>query len=131
MKIFYSWQSDLPGASHRHFIRSALDRAIAEVSQDPELEEADRPEMDEATKDEAGMIDIAATVLRKIGECAAFVADLTPVCVTSNGKKMPNSNVVFELGFAYAKPGQGAIIAIVNTANHKPDDLPFDLVANG
>ncbi|AHB50439.1 hypothetical protein W911_16835 [Hyphomicrobium nitrativorans NL23] len=108
-------------------IRSALDRAITEVSNEPDLEEADRPEMDEATKGEPGMVDIAATVLKKIGECRAFVADLTPVCEAPNGKKMPNSNVVFELGYAYAKPGQGAIIAIVNKAKYKPDDLPFDL----
>lgn len=127
MKVFYSWQSDLPGATHRYLIRSALDRAITEVSKDADLEEADRPEMDEATTDEPGMVDIAATVLKKISECGAFVADLTPVCEAPNGKKLPNANVVFELGYAYAKPGQGNIIAIVNEAKYKPDDLPFDL----
>lgn len=126
MKVFYSWQSDL-GTAHKNFIRNALQRAITDASEDLVFEEADRPEMDEATKGEAGMVDIAATVLRKISECTAFVADITPVCEAPNGKKMPNSNVVFELGYAYAKPGQTAIIAIINEAVYKPDDLPFDL----
>lgn len=127
MKIFYSWQSDLHGPSHRDLIRSALDRAIAAVAADFGLEEAERPKRDEATSGEPGMVDIAATVLRKIEACSAFIADVTPVCAASNGKKLPNANVVFELGYAYAKPGQSAIIAVMNAASYRPDDLPFDV----
>lgn len=127
MKIFYSWQSDLPTPSHRDLIRNALDRAIAAVSEDLGLEEAERPQRDEATTGVAGMVDIAATILSKIGMCSALVADITPVCIAPNGKHLPNANVIFELGYAYAKPGQSAIIAVMNAASYQPEDLPFDL----
>jgi hypothetical protein len=33
MKIFWAWQYDLPGKIARHFIRNALEMAIAQINQ--------------------------------------------------------------------------------------------------
>jgi hypothetical protein len=41
MKVFWAWQYDLPGKISRHFIRSALESAIAQINQDEDIEEPD------------------------------------------------------------------------------------------
>ena len=53
-KIFYSWQSDLPGSKTRNFIRGCIDEAI-ELAQETEAIEAER---DEATMGTTGAPDI-------------------------------------------------------------------------
>ena len=60
MKLFNSWQSDLPSNQCRSKIRSALNTAIKRV--DPKFELV----IDEATRNESGSIDIVATILKKI-----------------------------------------------------------------
>ena len=42
-KIFYSWQSDLPGNKTRNFIRECIDEAI-DLAQESEAIEAERDE---------------------------------------------------------------------------------------
>jgi len=39
MKIFWAWQSDLPGNVSRHFVRDALLAAIEKLRQAPDIEE--------------------------------------------------------------------------------------------
>ena len=41
MRIFWAWQFDLPGKIARHFIRSALEAAIAQINQTEEIDEPD------------------------------------------------------------------------------------------
>jgi hypothetical protein len=41
MKIFWAWQFDLPGKIARHFIRDALEAAIAQANQSNDIEEPD------------------------------------------------------------------------------------------
>jgi hypothetical protein len=54
--------------------------------------------------------------------------DVTPIGKTSDGKALPNPNVLIELGWALNKPGSDRIIAVLNTAHgYKPDDLPFNI----
>ena len=72
-KIFYSWQSDLPGNRTRSFIRECIDEAI-ELAQESETVEAER---DEATKGVTGSPDIVATLFSKIDNCDLFIADLS------------------------------------------------------
>ena len=128
MKVFWSWQNDIDPKSCRHFVRDALAEAVKEVGDEMGLDDAERPELDHDTKDEPGMVDIAATILNKASECAVFVADLTPIGRTDDGKALPNPNVLIELGWALNKPGFRRIIPIVNTANgFSPEDLPFDI----
>jgi hypothetical protein len=74
------------------------------------------------------MVDIAATILRKITESAVFIADVTPIGKLPSGKALPNPNVLVELGWALAKPGFERVIAVFNAAEGwKPEDLPFDI----
>jgi hypothetical protein len=74
------------------------------------------------------MTEITNTILRKISESAVFVADLTPIGESANGKALPNPNVMIELGWALRELGAERIIAILNTeSGYTPDDLPFDI----
>ena len=41
MKIFWAWQFDLPGKISRHFIRGALDAAIAQINAINGIDEPD------------------------------------------------------------------------------------------
>jgi hypothetical protein len=128
MKIFWSWQNDTPPKRNRHFIRAALSDAVAAIADDFALDDAERPEFDHDTKDTPGMAEIAATILDKIRSCAVFIADLTPIVRSADGKALPNPNVLIELGWALHKPGADRIIAVMNTADGwGAEDLPFDI----
>jgi hypothetical protein len=39
MKVFWSWQSDTPGKTGRHFVREALEEAIADLKVPPDVQE--------------------------------------------------------------------------------------------
>src|SRR6185437_8056425 len=92
------------------------------------LEDAERPEIDHDTKNTPGMAEIPATILKKISESAVFVADVTPIGKSPDGKALPNPNVMIELGWAMSEVGPDKIIGVLNTASGwKPDDLPFDI----
>jgi hypothetical protein len=41
MKIFWAWQSDLPGETNRHFIKSCLEAAIDKLNEAREISEPD------------------------------------------------------------------------------------------
>lgn len=128
MKVFWSWQNDYSPKTCRHFIREALVEAIAVAGQELGLEDSERPEIDHDTKDAPGMAEITKTILEKISRSAVFVADLTPIGKTDDGKALPNPNVLIELGWALNQPGPDRLIAVLNTASGwKPDDLPFDV----
>jgi hypothetical protein len=135
--VFYSWQSDRPNNLCRGFIKRALDSAIKELN--GELEEANRPdeaslEVDHDTKGLPGSPDIAASILKKIEQARAFVADITPIgwsdAPEGNARKhLPNPNVMIELGYAKSALGTERIIQIWNTGftGCGPADLPFDM----
>ena len=72
-KIFYSWQSDLPGNKARNFIRECIDEAI-DLAEESETIEAER---DEATKGTTGSPNIVTTLFSKIDNCDFFVADVS------------------------------------------------------
>ena len=42
MKIFWSWQSDHPGAISRHLVREALELAVASLNEELAIEEPER-----------------------------------------------------------------------------------------
>jgi len=122
--IFYSWQSDLQNNTNRNFIEAALEKAINEAGKELSIPFS----MDKDTTDRTGSPDIAKTILEKIDNCFMFVADITITSAPeTSGKKSPNPNVMFELGYAQGVLGEENIIMVFNNAFGEIDDLPFDL----
>lgn len=142
MKIFWSWQSDTPGKTGRHFIRQALLDAIEALKQPEDIEEPTEREQKEALhldhdrQGVPGSPDLARTILDKIGESAVFVADVTPVSViprreidgeTITEKRNMNPNVAIELGYALRALGDEKFLMVLNTYYGDRTFLPFDL----
>ena len=140
LTVFYSWQSDTPSNLNRNFIEKALSDALKRLQSDATLEVALRDievELDKDTKGVAGSPPIVETILRKIEDCAVFVADLTFVAKSLDGLKsasgkprlVSNPNVLIEYGFALRCHSHAAVIGVMNTAFGAPnaETLPFDL----
>jgi hypothetical protein len=132
MIVFYSWQSDFPGA--RNFIKQCLDTAIKRLNKEISIAEADRAddiakvELDQDTKGVLGIPDVAATILRKIDKCDVLLSDVSfSGSSIHNDKLYPNSNVLIELGYGLNKLGYERIILVMDSASGAPDKLPFDL----
>lgn len=125
-KIFYSWQSDLPGNKTRNLIRRCIDEAIA-LAEESEAIEAER---DEATTGVTGSPNIVTTLFDKIDDCDLFVADISLCFVgTQNDKKKsPNPNVMLELGYAAKKLGWNRIMCLCNVDYGR--EYPFDIAQN-
>lgn len=127
MKLFYSWQSDLPNKQNRFKILKAIDSAIRTIDTKYELV------LDEATRNESGSVDIVSTILKKIDESNIFVADVTPIFQYMKEdaiKIAPNPNVMFELGYATHRLGKERIILLCNKDYSKDISLPFDIRNN-
>jgi len=129
--VFWSWQNDLPKRENRTFLREALAAAIKRVNAGLAIDEpdgeADRIALDHATKDTPGMADISRTILDKIKTCAVTVADVTPIARSEKDKALPNPNVMVELGYAMHAIGEGRVIAVLNMAHGRIEELPFDI----
>ena len=126
--VFYSWQDDSPPRTNRYFIRDASERAIKTLRSHLEL--FDPVRLDSDTVGMSGLPAIGDAILGKIDNCAALIADVTFVGASTgsrHAKKMPNSNVLLELGYAAARIGWDRIILVMNEAYGPPEDLPFDL----
>jgi hypothetical protein len=123
--IFYSWQSDRHPRTNKNFIEKALTLAFSELSSDEEvrIEAA----LDRDTLFLTGSPGIAEAVLSKVQRSDIFLADLTFVNSSSSGKRIPNPNVLIELGYAAAHLGWERIIGVMNVAHGKPEKLPFDI----
>lgn len=125
-KIFYSWQSDLPGNQTRYFIRGCIDEAI-EMAEESEAIDAER---DEATTGMTGSPNIVTTLFSKIDDCDLIIADIS-LCfaeVLRGEKKSPNPNVMLELGYAVKTLGWERVICICNT--DYGTEYPFDIAHN-
>lgn len=145
MKIFWSWQSDTPGKIGRHFIRKALDDAVEELKRDLSLDEPKEREaiedlhVDQDRQGLPGSIDLLPEILKKIDASGIVVADVTPVgAVDSEGdgeakpkKRLINSNVAIELGYAYRALTGSYVLLVMNRHFGKHEDLPFDLRHKG
>lgn len=129
MKIFYSWQADSPNSLNRSFIRSALDDAVKNILESVDLDEADRPSIDQDTQGILGSPAIAETIFEKIRNSDVLVCDTTLVggVVVGGDKKLLNSNVAIEMGFALGHHGDHILLSIMNTHYGSPEELPFDL----
>lgn len=124
-KVFYSWQSDLPGKTNRNLILDALERACKRVGADAEVE----PVVDRDTLNVPGSPDITEIVLGKIEDADAFVADVSIINFEQSPscRPTPNPNVLVELGYAIRRLGHDRIVLVINTYFGKLELLPFDL----
>ncbi len=129
--VFYAWQSDTPRAINQDFIRSALAAAVKQVNADLQIDDA--LDVDSDTQGVPGSPPVAETILEKIDACLIFVADLTligksiPIKPKTKAKRLPNANVLIELGYALGKRGHGILIQVMNAHYGPPEALPFDL----
>lgn len=141
MKVFWSWQSDTPGKTGRHFVRDCLASAIAALKQPEDVEEPTKREtreelhLDHDRKGVSGSPDLAPTILKKIDDAAVFVGDVTIVAeITVKGgggkerkKGLINSNVGIEYGYALRGLTDERILMVQNTHYGERELLPFDL----
>lgn len=125
MKIFYSWQSDLPGSENRYFIQECIEKAAST------MRNVINVEVDRDTKNELGSPDIVNTIFAKIDECDLFVADISIINSAfkddPNARMTPNPNVMLELGYAACKLGWDRVICLFNSDISEIDSLPFDI----
>lgn len=142
MKIFWSWQSDTPGKTGRHFIRQALADAISALKQTEDVEEPierenkDALHLDHDREGVSGSPDLARLILDKIDASSVFVADVTPVSTiparpagqeTIPEKRNMNPNVAIELGYALRGLSDRNVLMVLNTYYGDRSHLPFDL----
>lgn len=117
--IFFSWQSDLKG--NKKIIKDSL---LAECQKQKE-KNGYQLEIDEATRNLPGSPKIEDAILEKIASADIFLCDITPIA--SCGRKlMPNSNVIFELGFALHALGEKRVILLAKYGDWDVNDMPFD-----
>ncbi|MHC2254630.1 hypothetical protein ACVILK_004322 [Bradyrhizobium embrapense] len=140
MKIFWSWQADTPGKIGRHFVRAALEEAVEALKRARDIEEpAERDareaiHVDQDRQGVTGSPALAQTIFTKIEQAEVFVADVTTVGTsiaidseTLTTKRLINSNVAIEYGFAEHAIGDRKILLVQNTHYGQRNDLPFDL----
>jgi hypothetical protein len=144
MKVFWAWQSDTPGKTGRHFMRSVLEAAIEKLNRDKDIDEPDEGfqsayRLDHDRKGLRGSPDLAAEILKKIENSDVIVADVTPVAMgrpfktddgrEHEGKRVMNPKVAIELGFALKALKSERLLMVLNTHFGNRDHVPFDLAS--
>lgn len=129
-RLFFSWQNDRKDT--KAIINSALKKAKNKLK-------ADGIDLfiDQDTRERVGKRNIDAEVLEKIRKCDIFVADLTPVITYIPPKEqhdlpkhMPNSNVMYEYGYALHAKGENRMIVLASLdkeSNEHIEYMPFDI----
>lgn len=129
IRLFFSWQSDK--AESKKIIQTELKKVSKRLVADDVV-----LIVDQDTRDRIGIEKIETTVLQKISDCDIFIADLTPVAKINAGndesfkryKLIPNSNVMYEYGFAVGIKGMSRMIAVANLKEGEfVEQLPFDI----
>ena len=123
--IFFSWQSDLPNKTNRNLIENSIKLALKKMNQDSPYSLI--TEIDRDTKGVLGSPDIVDSILTKIDKCGLFIADISIINSSLNGKRTPNPNVLFELGYAVKCLGWDRVICVFNSDFGNVSELPFDL----
>ena len=131
LTIFYAWQNDTPKQVNRYLIREMLNIVSKSIRNDASVE--DSPRLDHDTLGVSGTPEITSTIFSKIKRCAVFVADVTFVgaslstTASREGKRLPNPNVMLELGFASATVGWERIIVVMNEHYGPAEQQIFDI----
>ena len=122
--LFYSWQAD--NQEVKNSIRKSIDFSVKELNK-----RGICIHVDQDTRDRIGTTSINDEVLNKIRESDIFLADLTPVTeYESDGvtKLVPNSNVIFEYGYAKGTIGMSRCILVAKLTNKQSiAQFPFDI----
>lgn len=125
--LFFSWQTE--AKKTKGIITTALKQAIANLKlRGIEIT------LDQDTRNRVGIRKIDDEVISKIKNCDIFVCDLSPVITKEPEDKdglkrhMPNSNVLFEFGYALGVLGQDYIITLAKFDKGEHIELmPFDI----
>lgn len=129
-RLFFSWQNDRKDT--KKVIFKVL-RAVEEKLRKEDIELF----IDQDTRERVGKRNINAEVLEKIRKCDIFIADLTPVITylppedtNDLPKHMPNSNVMYEYGYALLAKGENRMIVLASLNkedNEHIEYMPFDI----
>lgn len=129
-RLFYSWQNDNKDT------KKTIQRALNAVVKRFEAEEIELF-VDQDTRERVGKRNIEAEVLEKIRNCDIFLADLTPIITYLPPKEshdlpkhMPNSNVMYEYGYALHAKGENRMIVLASLDKQKDEHIeymPFDI----
>lgn len=128
--LFYSWQND------RKDTKTIITAALNKVKKSLAVDGVELI-IDQDTRNRIGKRNIDSEVLEKIRNCDIFLADLTPVTTYMPPtdrydlpKHMPNSNVMYEYGYALHAKGENRMIVLASL-NKEEDEhveyMPFDI----
>jgi len=133
MKIFWSWQSDTPEQIGKYLVRDALRVAINRLKQAEDIDEPIRDDLhlDQDTQGTTGSPDLVPTIFSKIEKSEVIVADVTIVGKTDEDKRLINSNVAIELGYALHACTDARVLLVFNKHYGSYEHLPFDLRHKG
>lgn len=123
--IFYSWQSDLPNTSNRGYIQKAVENAAKSIQQ--KNNSITEISIDSDSRDELGTPDLVNTIFSKINNCDIFIGDISIINSHIDFRKVPNPNVLIELGYASSIIGWEKIISVFNIDYGRIEELPFDI----
>lgn len=125
LRVFYSWQSDLPNNTNRGYIGNCIDKALKEIYR--KNNNISEYVIDTDSRYETGTPDLVNNIFSKIDQCDIFIADITIINLDTRFRKTPNPNVLIELGYASSKIGWEKMLCIYNTEYGQIEDLPFDI----
>ena len=120
--VFYSWQSDRLQNVNRTFIEDCISKAIKRINNELPY----HLYLDKDTRNTPGSPNIPEIICQKIDNSFCFIADVTPV-LYKNGESLPNSNVMFETGYAISSLSDKRVVLISNAHYGKVESLPFDV----
>lgn len=123
--LFYSWQSDLPNNTNRGYIQKSIEKARKAILYKHEFISDVIIESD--SRNELGTPDLVNSIFSKIDSCDIFICDISIINSEATNRKVPNPNVLIELGYASSRIGWEKIISIYNSDYGKVEDLPFDI----
>lgn len=124
VKVFYSWQSDLPGNQTRYFIKDCIDQAVINLGEEVEAER------NNDTEGLPGSPNIVTSIFEKIDNSDLFVSIVGSYKQQKdNGeiKFIVSPNVMLELGYAVNHLGWDRIVCLMNSKYCSPKQLPFDV----
>lgn len=109
---------------YKKAIRISLQKAISKIESEKDV----IIKIDESTLNEPGSPNIPITIFKKIKSADIFLCDLSIINSESDDRKVPNPNVLIELGYAIAILGWERIIMVFNSSyGNLSKDLPFDI----
>lgn len=124
LNIFFSWQSERPEASE--FVTNTLTECCKELSKELGAELTVLQPSDE----NRGAYNINNAIDRAIHSSDIVVADLTPTSTGPDGRRNPNSNVIFEFATAREFLKSENVLATADIAGEDLSKMPFDFNHN-